>query len=324
MVKGVNGNSFRNFNKLNAFFLGIFNINFSNFLKQKKIFLIFLVPIFLIAVFSAAPILDQLHLNIQTTDSNGNVITGTYNFAFNISTDVSCASIVYSNRTTLTTDSRGIISYYLENTNLDYDSQYYLCYYRDEVLIETSEIARTPYSFTAQNVTTSGLIVDSNLNLGSYNLTANYLFGDGRYLTNLNTSAINVSGVNYWVKSGSNLYYNDGNVGIGTTSPGAYRLNIAGGGVQVGSSYSYDINNGATSFDVDSIGSYGNLPFSIITNNTARVYVTGAGNVGIGTTGPNAKLHVNGDTKVDGAINVTSSGTQFRVDSGGDVHVYLG
>ena len=50
-----------------------------------------------------------------------------------------------------------------------------------------------------------------------------------------------------------------------------------------------------------------------------------SGNVGIGTTDPGAyKLNVNGDAKVDGALNVTSSGTQFRVDSGGDVHVYLG
>jgi len=173
----------------------------------NKIFLTLFFTVLLTTIVSAAPILDQLHLNIQTTDASGNVITGTYAFVFNISTTNDCANVVYSNSTSLTTDSRGIISHYLEDTNLDYDSQYYLCYYRDGSLIETSEIARTPYSFTAQNVTTSGIIINSNLNLGSYNLTANYLFGDGSGLTNLNVSAIDLSdyftkseilGFNYW------------------------------------------------------------------------------------------------------------------------------
>ena len=239
---------------------------------------------------SAAPILDQLHLNIQTTDGSGNVVTGTFNFQFNISTDASCTSVVFSNSTSLTTDSRGIVSYYLENTNLDYQNQYYLCYYRDSVLIETSKISRTPYSFTALNTTVSGLIVDSNLNLGGYNvtaswfnglfnwttsdlynnfngysltfnesrlnqtiqsfdyvtstsgnstyvpytgattnvnlggnnLTATYLFGDGSYLTNINRTA-----VNYWTQTGNDIYYNLGNVGVGTTAP-VYRLDVAG------------------------------------------------------------------------------------------------
>ena len=135
--------------------------NFENsgkiFFDVKVIFALFFV-VFLGGVFvSASPILDQLHLNIQTTDGSGNVVTGTYNFAFNITTDSGCTNVVYSNLTTLTTDSRGIISYYLTNTNLNYSNQYYLCYYRNGVLIDASKIARTPYSFTAQNTTLSGM-----------------------------------------------------------------------------------------------------------------------------------------------------------------------
>ncbi|NCN52030.1 hypothetical protein GW931_03385, partial [archaeon] len=259
--------------------------NWINYFVISVIFIVFSV-----SFLSAAPILDQLHLNIQTTDGSGNVVTGTFNFQFNISTDASCTSVVFSNSTSLTTDSRGIVSYYLENTNLDYQNQYYLCYYRDSVLIETSKISRTPYSFTALNTTVSGLIVDSNLNLGGYNvtaswfnglfnwttsdlynnfngysltfnesrlnqtiqsfdyvtstsgnstyvpytgattnvnlggnnLTATYLFGDGSYLTNINRTA-----VNYWTQTGNDIYYNLGNVGVGTTAP-VYRLDVAG------------------------------------------------------------------------------------------------
>ena len=127
---------------------------------------------------SAAAINDELHLNIQTTNvTSGEIISGTFDFAFNITTDSGCTSVVYSNLTTLATDSRGIISYYLEDVNLDFTDQYYLCYYRDSVLINASKIARSPYSFTAKNVTISGLIIDSGLDMGSYNVTAGYFIG---------------------------------------------------------------------------------------------------------------------------------------------------
>ena len=103
----------------------------------------------------ATSISDDLHLNIQVINSSGDVVTGTFAFAFNISNNSNCnvANVIYTNSTTLTTDSRGIISYYLTNVTLDYDIQYWLCYYRDGVLINNSKIARSPYSFRAKNVT---------------------------------------------------------------------------------------------------------------------------------------------------------------------------
>jgi uncharacterized coiled-coil protein SlyX len=117
-----------------------------------------------------------------------------------------------------------------------------------------------------------------------------------------------------------NVYYNGGNVGIGTTSPGAkldlgnvnssnpyvqaliYSGNIQyaqGIGVNLGQSpnamsmliggYS-GASAGAASFEVVSANSL-TFPY---TSYTTRFMVSSNGNVGIGTTTPDAKLAVNG------------------------------
>ena len=223
---------------------------------MKKL-IIFAFVLVLISSVYAASVLKDLHLNIQTTDSSGKIITGTYDFVFNISTTSDCSNVVYSNSTSLTTDSRGIISYYLRDVSLDYKSQYYLCYYRDGSLISASQIALTPYTFRAQNITLGGVEINQNLNMGNYNVTstghgffkflgslinkitslfvqdiqfngtingsgnivttknisANYFLGSGKYLTDINQSA-----VNYWTKVGNNLSYDLGNVSVGSNT----------------------------------------------------------------------------------------------------------
>lgn len=262
--------------------------------KKNVIFLALAAVFFGIVLVHAAPILDQLHLNIQTTDGSGNVVTGTYNFVFNISTTQDCSNVVYSKSATLTTDSRGIISYYLNNTGLNYENQYYLCYYRNGVLIDSSSISRTPYSFTAKNVSLSGVLIDSNLNMGAHNVSATYFFGSGRFLTDINTSSLNLSQINYWNKSGSNIYYNGGNVGIGTTNP-TRQLQLQQNGKN------YFINPQSSFIAVGSP----DTDLRFYANNSAYMTLTSAGNVGIGTTSPGAKL----DVKATSAAYPPSSGT---------------
>ncbi|MDA3905390.1 MAG: hypothetical protein PF484_04870, partial [Bacteroidales bacterium] len=158
----------------------------------NKVSIVLMAILFLVSV-SAAPILNELHLNIQTTDGLGKVITGTFDFDFNISTTADCNSVIYSKSANLATDSRGIVSFYLENVALSYDSQYYLCYYRDSALIEAAKISQSPYAYTAQSVDLGGVNINQNLNMGTFNVTATNFFGDGSGLTNIDVGSIDLS-----------------------------------------------------------------------------------------------------------------------------------
>jgi len=81
---------------------------------------------------------------------------------------------------------------------------------------------------------------------------------------------------------------NDGNVGIGTTAPAA-KLHVVGK-----SKFTDDLIMGQTSsrIDYDNGVSTGALRFWSTSGNTERMRITSAGNVGIGTTTPSAKLNV--------------------------------
>ena len=141
---------------------------------QKRIKLAIVVVgvfIFLTSFVLAETVSDDLHVNIQTTYANGSIQAGTYDFIFNISSSSDCSNVVYSDSATITTDNRGVVSRYLVNTTLDYSSQYWLCYYLDGTLKNASKLVNSPYAFYAQNVSVSGIMVDSNLDMGSNNVS---------------------------------------------------------------------------------------------------------------------------------------------------------
>jgi len=105
-----------------------------------------------------------------------------------------------------------------------------------------------------------------------------------------------------------------GNVGIGTTGP-SQKLTVAGNiGIQAG----------ANAF----IGTLDNNALSLRTNNTDRIYITNAGNVGIGTT-PEAKLEINTNGvdpgiflyRDDGTGQANLNVTTYGVNGGGIIHV---
>ncbi|MBU4184243.1 MAG: hypothetical protein KJ565_21310 [Gammaproteobacteria bacterium] len=120
--------------------------------------------------------------------------------------------------------------------------------------------------------------------------------------------------VRFDTRSGGISYINTGNVGIGTTSPGAYKLNVAGntyisGDVKLGSTNAFYLGDSATSFGRSASQAllYGQegvklryyddgvpgVRDGLIVQSDGDIEIMN-GNVGIGTTAPTAKLDVSG------------------------------
>ncbi|MGZ3807670.1 MAG: hypothetical protein ACXVCE_06255, partial [Bacteriovorax sp.] len=112
-----------------------------------------------------------------------------------------------------------------------------------------------------------------------------------------------------WIKgSGANaadIYFNTGNVGIGTTAPST-NLHVSSSGTDNTSIIVQNTSTGGHSYGLFSTGSTsgaGAGKFAISDNGSPRLSIDSTGNVGIGTTSPGAKLEISGNVKI-------SDGTQ--------------
>ncbi|MCK9569165.1 hypothetical protein M0R72_09505, partial [Candidatus Pacearchaeota archaeon] len=208
---------------------------------MKKGVLLFALFILAFTNFSVAEsIYDNIPIQIQALDESGAVSAGTYTFKIDISSSSTCSPILYTNTTILTTDARGIVSYNLLDVNLNFDEQYWFCYYRDGVLKSTIKAARVPYAFNAKNVTLSGVSVNTNLDMGSYNISTdriivNEICNDTNCFTLGDLVSSGFFDGNYSNYSNSSFYWND----IGSFNE--TQMENSGGVLNILTSWLYEI-----------------------------------------------------------------------------------
>ncbi len=117
-----------------------------------------------------------------------------------------------------------------------------------------------------------------------------------------------------WSQNATSIWNTNANLnlGIGTNTP-AKKFQINGG-----DGISFGFGPGATGEGIGNKRSAGGNQYGLdfYTNNVARMSITNAGNVGIGTGAPTKKLHISGGLRVENEVSI-GGGNLFEIDAPG-------
>ena len=188
--------------------------------QAVKFFVILSVLVLFVGGVSAIP--QTLNLHGRLTDSSGSPISGSQNIVFKIYDLQTGGTTLYDSGTLpVSVDSNGVYNVDLVNVNLDFSGDYYLGIKvgADSEMSPRINLTSSPYSFRAQNISVSGVDFDSNVNIGSYNLTTSGTLNVGGLVIQSGVAFINFSGdINTTGAVIANRFIGDGSqlTGIGT------------------------------------------------------------------------------------------------------------
>jgi len=289
---------------------------------KKRIIETLLFALLLIApqlVFSAPALINYQGV---LTSMSGRAVTGPVTMIFKIWDSETNGTNSWSETHTGVTLQNGVYNVVLGSVNTDTltpdlfadDDRWLEVTVNDETLTPRQKLTSVVYSYNADML--------DGLDSSALQKTVTGTCATGSSISSINsdgtvtceTDDVSAGGSTVWSQSGSDVYYNNGNVGLGTTTPGT-KLDVAG--TVTATAFAGD-GTGLTGI-IGEPGPAGASPFGL--SGSAAYYNNG--NVGIGTMSPATTLDINGtmrlaenssepypcDAEYRGAIALTSAFT---------------